>query len=92
MLLASAVLLGAALVADVLHVAQAKRTAAVVAGHTSAELSLIPAKWIRKAKKDLHIAYGHTSHGSQLVTNMEGLVRFKGALYAFREGSRPHRI
>jgi hypothetical protein len=78
--------LGAALVADVLPVAGAKRSVAVVADHASTDLSVIPAKWIRKAKRDLHIAYGHTSHGSQLVTGMEGLVRFKGDLYAFREG------
>ncbi|HEX9933577.1 MAG TPA: hypothetical protein VGB38_00150, partial [bacterium] len=34
----------------------------------------------------LHIAYGHTSHGSQLITGMTGLVGFKGTLYSFNNG------
>lgn len=37
---------------------------------------------IQNAKEKLHIAYGHTSHGSQLTTGMSGLVGFanSGAL------------
>jgi len=31
-------------------------------------------------------AYGHTSHGSQLVSGMTGLVAFRGPAYAFRAG------
>ncbi len=80
-----AMLLAVVLVVDRSPAARAKRTEAVVADHTSTDLAKIPEKWIRKAKKDLHIAYGHTSHGSQLVTGMEGLARFKGDLYAFRK-------
>jgi hypothetical protein len=30
--------------------------------------------YIRKAKRELRIAYGHTSHGSQIITGMSGLV------------------
>ncbi len=44
--------------------------------HTSTKITAIPQAWIQKAKTDLHIFYGHTSHGSQLVTGMEGLVGF----------------
>jgi hypothetical protein len=55
----------------------------VVANHTTAKLSGIPDQWITKAKSDLHIAYGHTSHGSQLTYGMEALVTSKGQLYAF---------
>ena len=36
--------------------------------HTSSDLSQIPDEWITKAKQDLHIAYNHTSHGSQFIT------------------------
>ncbi len=32
---------------------------------------------INASKENLHIAYGHTSHGSQLITGMNGLIPFK---------------
>jgi hypothetical protein len=51
--------------------------------HRVADLSSIPAQWIDSAKHTLRIAYGHTSHGSQLITGMEGLVAFKGDQYSF---------
>jgi hypothetical protein len=54
--------------------------------HSCANLSLIPVDKIEKAKDQLHIAYGHTSHGSQITTGMTGLVNFKGDLYAFNSG------
>lgn len=57
----------------------------IIVNHNSTTLSLIPEQWITKAKTDLHIAYGHTSHGSQLVDGMTGLVDFKGHLYDFNE-------
>jgi hypothetical protein len=55
----------------------------MLANHTSTQLSAVPEQWILKAKSDLHIAYGHTSHGSQLITGMDGLVTSKGQLYSF---------
>ncbi len=58
----------------------------VVIDHTSARLSLIPPEWIDTAKTRLHIAYGHTSHGSQIITGMDGLVAWKGTRYAFGNG------
>ncbi|MHA1585517.1 MAG: hypothetical protein ACTSVU_04605 [Promethearchaeota archaeon] len=38
---------------------------------------LIPIDAINQSKQSLHIAYGHTSHGSQLITGMNGLIPFK---------------
>ena len=38
----------------------------------------IPDAWINQAKATLHIAYGHTSHGSQLTDGMTGLAAWKG--------------
>ncbi len=58
---------------------------AIIINHNYTHLSAIPEEFIKKAKNDLHIAYGHTSHGSQLVTGMQGLVDFKGDLYSFNE-------
>ena len=54
--------------------------------HKSINLSSIPDKWIERAKSDLHIAYGHTSHGSQITDGMSGLASFKGAKYAWNNG------
>ena len=54
--------------------------------HTTISLSSIPSEWITKAKADLHIAYGHTSHGSQVTDGMSGLVAFKGSEYAWNNG------
>ena len=56
---------------------------AIVVNHTTTTLSAIPDNAIAQAKSKLNIAYGHTSHGSQLITGMEGLVSWKGSLYSF---------
>jgi len=58
----------------------------IIANHNSAKLSNIPTNWIDSAKAKLHIAYGHTSHGSQIITGMDGLENWKGSQYAFNEG------
>jgi hypothetical protein len=58
----------------------------LIIDHNSVNLALIPGEWITKAKDDLHIAYGHTSHGSQLIDGMTGLVSFKGSQFAFGSG------
>ena len=42
--------------------------------------------WINQAKATLHIAYGHTSHGSQITDGMTGLAEWKGSLYAWNRG------
>jgi len=58
----------------------------MIIDHSCTDLSLIPSAWIDSAKAKLHIAYGHTSHGSQLTTGMTGLVDFKGTEYAWNNG------
>ena len=59
---------------------------AAVMDHQCTDLSRIPVEWINKAKSDLHIAYGHTSHGSQLITGMTGLENWKGDPYLWNDG------
>ena len=46
-----------------------------------------PPAAIEQARAGLHIAYGHTSHGSQLTTGMTGLVNVANAkvLYDFAD-------
>ncbi|MEW6072550.1 MAG: hypothetical protein AB1726_08160 [Planctomycetota bacterium] len=56
----------------------AQSGSAIVVDHTSTRLPEVPAAGIDQAKANLHIAYGHTSHGSQITTGMEGLVGFTG--------------
>src|SRR5512143_361048 len=62
------------------------RTTALIADHTVCRLTAIPAEGIEAAKARLHIAYGHTSHGSQIVYGMAGLADWKGSLYSFNGG------
>jgi hypothetical protein len=55
----------------------------VIINHMCTDLSQIPPRWIDSAKSKLKIAYGHTSHGSQVVTGMEALFAFHGEIYNF---------
>ncbi len=59
---------------------------ALIIDHNCINLDKIPKEWIEKAKASLRIAYGHTSHGSQITTGMSALAQFKGALYAWNNG------
>jgi len=61
-------------------------TEAIVVNHTSIDLDRISESYINQAKQTLHIAYGHTSHGSQLTDGMTGLVQWIGTLYAWNNG------
>lgn len=68
------------------HLTDNNDNAAIIINHNYVNLSLIPRDWIEEAKSNLHIAYGHTSHGSQLTDGMTGLVSYKGALYEWNNG------
>ena len=48
----------------------------IIIDHTCTDINQIPESAIDQAKINLHIAYGHTSHGSQLITGMTGLIDF----------------
>ncbi len=53
--------------------------------HNHTDIDYIPASAIVAAKSSLSIYYGHTSHGSQLISGMDGLDVFKNGtgLYTF---------
>lgn len=53
----------------------------LIIDHKSTVLLSIPSLYINLAKSNLHIAYNHTSHGSQLIDAMTGLYNWKGVLY-----------
>jgi hypothetical protein len=42
----------------------------IIIDHTCTDIRQIPESAIEQAKMNLHIAYGHTSHGSQLTTGV----------------------
>ena len=64
----------------------------IIINHSTATLGSIPASAINQAKSNLHIAYGHTSHGSQLIIGMTGLegqsslTGYQGDIYDWNEG------
>jgi hypothetical protein len=51
----------------------AARTSPLVIDHNSTDLDLVPDYWIEQAKALLRVSYGHTSHGSQLISGMGAL-------------------
>lgn len=55
----------------------------IIVDHTTVDLDSIPETFIQRAKQNFRIAYGHTSHGSQILTGMEVLENEYGSLYAF---------
>jgi hypothetical protein len=55
--------------------------AAVIVDHRHTDLSRVPNEWLNQARAQLRVTYGHTSHGSQIVT---GLLAFRG------EAGSPH--
>ncbi|MHA1745596.1 MAG: hypothetical protein ACTSWW_06325 [Promethearchaeota archaeon] len=74
---------------------QSSLAAPIIADHTTISWimqDLISDEDVNQTKDTLHIAYGHTSHGSQITTGMLGLPAFKegngGAenLYDWNEG------
>ena len=52
----------------------------IIIDHTTTDISKIPPYWINKAKEMLRLSYGHTSHGSQLIS---GMSVFTDAVYAY---------
>ncbi len=67
----------------------AARDKALIADHTTTDISRIPAAAIARARETLKIAYGHTSHGSQIVAGMEALKQRNPELYAFGRQEAP---
>jgi len=47
-----------------------KSSGALIIDHTTADITQIPSSYIDAAKANLRLSYGHTSHGSQLVSGL----------------------
>jgi len=59
----------------------------LVIGHNCTDISKVPATWIQQAKTQCRIGYGHTSHGSQLVTGIATLYAQLGSPYDYTSSS-----
>lgn len=46
-------------------------TEPIIIDHRHTDLSQVPQYWIEQAKESILVSYGHTSHGSQIVTGMD---------------------
>lgn len=55
---------------------------AVIIDHTTLDITRIPTVYVDKAKADLRVSYGHTSHGSQLISGASYWYA-QNPLYAF---------
>jgi hypothetical protein len=64
------------LMAALSAVSIARAAGPIIVDHTATNITLIPQAAIEAAITNLHIAYGHTSHGSQVTDGMSGLVAF----------------
>ncbi|MGV8040659.1 MAG: S-layer homology domain-containing protein [Thermoanaerobaculaceae bacterium] len=51
----------------------------IIIDHTCTDHLAIPESYITLAKQNLRVGYGHTSHGSQLVTGLDALETHYGA-------------
>mgnify|MGYP000568942906 CR=1 FL=1 len=62
-----------------------QRHAPIIIDHTCTNLNQVPTYWIEQAKARFRLCYGHTSHGSQLITGMQILMDdpANGGLYDF---------
>ncbi|PIE01431.1 MAG: hypothetical protein CSA81_11990 [Acidobacteria bacterium] len=56
---------------------------AIIADHTCTNLDQIPQEWITQAKEYLRCGYGHTSHGSQLVSGLQAIEEELGGVYQY---------
>ena len=55
---------------------------AIIIDHTTVDINRIPTGYINLAKTQLRVSYGHTSHGSQLISGA-GYWFAKNPLYAY---------
>ncbi|HPW55016.1 MAG TPA: S-layer homology domain-containing protein [Thermoanaerobaculaceae bacterium] len=62
-----------------LTVAAAAAAQPIIIDHTCADHTVIPEAYITLAKQNLRVGYGHTSHGSQLVTGLNALKAHYGS-------------
>lgn len=58
----------------------------LIIDHTCTDLQRVPPAAVARAKATLRVAFGHTSHGSQIVSGMNALRKSQPALFGFGQG------
>ena len=66
-----------------LSIASTARSEGLIIDHTCTYINQVPEYWVNQAKNLFRISYGHTSHGSQIVTGMDMVINEHGALYDY---------
>ncbi|MFA6568736.1 MAG: hypothetical protein WCS96_11035 [Victivallales bacterium] len=64
----------------------------IIIDHNCTDISKVPRENIEKAKTQFKVAYGHTSHGSQIVSGMDALKRSDPSFFAFTKDSAPNTL
>jgi hypothetical protein len=59
------------------------QSSAIIIDHTCCNLTKVPDNFVNSAKNQFRIAYGHTSHGSQIITGMNLLSAIPNSIYKF---------
>jgi len=78
---------GLLLVALSLHPARVlAQGKAIIIDHACTDIGNVPAGAIEKAKTMFRVAYGHTSHGSQIIAGMDALKTRNPAHFDFGKG------
>jgi len=55
---------------------------AIIVDHTCTDIEKIPKSWVEAAKSRFIISYGHTSHGSQIISGMQ-VLQDKNSFFSF---------
>ncbi len=55
----------------------------IIIDHKCTDVSKVPPEAITRAKALFKVSYGHTSHGSQIVSGMKALMKSEPKLYSF---------
>ena len=64
-----------------LPVTPASADDAIIIDHTCTFIEEVPDEWVEQAKSMFRLSYGHTSHGSQIVSGMNVIKNPPGSLY-----------
>lgn len=63
------------------------QSAPIIIDHYCTKIEQIPTEFVEYSKNNFKLSYGHTSHGSQIVTGMSMLASPQGSIFQFNKGS-----
>jgi hypothetical protein len=60
---------------------------AIIIDHNCCDITKVPDNYVSQAKSQFRIAYGHTSHGSQIPSGMSLLAAVPNSIYIYNKGT-----